>query len=81
MTPGTVDADLEPACHLALHGLPVAPASEPLRRGRGDLRQHSAHGRSYLHRARIEEITPGHCLGGVVVTMPPEERNIMRVIW
>jgi hypothetical protein len=77
---GAVDADLEPASHVALHRFPVATTRESLRRRCRDLGQDCSHSRSHLNRTGVKEF-PARCrTSGIVIAVPAEKRNIVRII-
>jgi hypothetical protein len=80
MTPGTVNADLEPTGHFALHRLPVTTSGESLRRRGSDLDQNRSHRRPYLKRAGIQEFPSRYCLVLSIVLMAAEKRNIVRIV-
>jgi len=80
MTAGTIDADLEPSGHIALHRLPVPASRESLRRRRCDPGQDRSHRRSHLDRACVEKFPARYCLSRVVIAGAAEERHLVRVI-
>ena len=79
MAVGTIDADLVVPRHLVVHGLPVTASRKTLRRGGRDRDQHGDKLGSNRYRARTKEVPTGHGLGRVVVEMPFEVRNVVRV--
>jgi hypothetical protein len=80
VTPGSVDTDLEPSRHRALHCFPVTTTRESLRRCGRNLRQNRAHGRPHLDWAGIQKLLPKYSLARVVFTMSAKVSNVVRVI-
>jgi hypothetical protein len=80
MTPGTIDADLEPSRHVALHGLPVSAARKSLRGSRRNLGQYRSHCRSNLNRAGIEKFSARYRLTLIIIAVPTKEHHLVRVI-
>ena len=80
VTAGTIDTDFVVPSDFVVHGFPGKTATrKTLRRGGRDHNQHHDKLRSDRHGAGAKEVPTWYGLGRVVVDMPFEVRNVVRV--
>src|SRR5262249_37070321 len=77
----TIDADLEEACHVVVHRLPVPTAAVRRRRRSGDGFEHGHHARSDLVGHRVEEGEAWNRLGGIIIPVAPKELDAPPLAW
>jgi len=77
---GTVHANLKPSSHVAVHGLPVAAAGEPMRWSACHSDQHGGKPGPHCRRAGGEKLATRNCLMWIVDAMSTEVHDVIRII-